>query len=754
MPATTILAAIGVTAASVGATAYAAAVFAINFAVSYTLNRVFGAKPSRPTDNGARQQIPPSADNRLPVAYGEAWMGGTFVDAVMTGDNQAMYYVLAISHISPDGQFTYDTTKFYYGDRLITFAPGTNRVQSLTDGNGNIDTKIDGYLYFNLYTSTAAGVITTAMGLSPSAAMGGIDIPIALRWPATGRQMNGLAFAIVYLKYNTEAGTTGLQPITFRIKHALNGTGVAKPGSVLKDYLTSTVYGGAIPVANVDTVACADLDTYSDQNITYTPSGGGSATQVRYRINGVLDTGETVLNNIDHILTACDSWLAYQADTGQWSPVINKAESVTFAFNDSNIIGEIRVSATDINSSINQVEVSFPWKENKDQPATVFMKLPTALMYPNEPVNKYTATFNLVNDSVQAQYLANRMLEQAREDLIVSFSTAYTGIQVNAGDVVSVTNTDYGWSAKPFRVIKVNETSLPDGNLGARVELSEYNSAVYDDGTITSFVAAPNSDLTSAYFFSALSAPTTADIVTNSNTPSFSVNVAIPATGRVTTVYLYYTTSASPTTSDWREWGNQSQVNSVPYNPSSTLKFANVVLPPGNYYFAYKVANEKSFSLLSPSSSAFAWQTTVPGQAITYSTSDAGPVAITQLFFTPDGYTRNTNFVGITFTSPYTGVAVVTIDGAGNFVNASAGTTYVRWSIQQTGGTWDNNARVTNSIVTTVASDATSFPVAATRTFNVTAGTSYTIGGWGAKFVSGDTFTISNLRIVVTITNQ
>lgn len=641
---------------------------AVNFAVSYTVTRVFGSKPPRQQDNGVRQQVPPSANNSIPVVYGEAWMGGTFVDAVLTTDNQAMYYVLAISNISPNGQFTYDTTQFYYGDRLVTFAPGTNQVASLTDGAGNVDTKINGYLYINLYTSNAAGTITTVLGSAPNVAMGGADIPVALRWPASGRQMNGLAFAIVYLKYSQDAGSTGLQPITFKVKHALNGTGVAKPGSVLQDYLTNTVYGGAVDIADVNTTACAALDTYADQVITYNLAGGGTATQPRYRINGVIDTGETALNNIENILLACDSWISYQADTGQWAPVINKADSTGFAFDDSNIIGEIRVSATDITSSINQIEASFPWKGNKDKPGYIFLETPAGLRYPNEPDNKYTMSFTMVNDSVQAEYLANRMLEQAREDLVVSFSTAYTGIQVNAGDVISVTNSAYGWTNKLFRAIKVNEASLPDGNLGARIECTEYNAAVYDDYNITAFAPAPNSDLQSGYYFPALSAPTVTDQSPTTQPPTFSVVCQLPTTVRVTKVTLFYTTVAVPTTADWKVWGTEAASNAAAFTPGLALKFPNVNLAPATYYFAFSVENEVSTSQLSATSTALVW---APSAVVgpTGPTGSAGPTGSSG----PTGNTGTTGnssricYAKSTLTSLNSTPASLTTVGSGSF---------------------------------------------------------------------------------------
>ena len=588
----------------------AMATFAVNFAVSFVVTRVFADNPETQQDMGVRQQVPPSAVNAIPIVYGNAYMGGTFVDAVLTTDQKTMYYVLAISSISPNGQFTFDRTDMYYGDRKITFdATDLTKVVSLTDEAGNVDTKISGNLYINLYTSTAGGTITSTNGASaPSTVMGGSDIAAAQRWTGT-RQMNSLGFAIVKLIYNRDADTTQLQPITFKVAHTLNGTGVAKAGDVWYDYITNSVYGGAIDAAFVDSASATALNVYGDQTITFTNSSGNPSTQPRYRINGVLDAGQSVLTNIDRIVSACDSWMTYNAALGQWSIVINKAESTAYAFNDNNIIGEIRVSATDITSSINQVEARFPFKENRDQAAFVNIETPSGLLYPNEPVNKYSITYDLVNDSVQAHYLANRLLEQAREDLIVSFSTTYYGIQVDAGNVVSVTNSDYGWNAKLFRVMKVNEASLPDGNLGARLELSEYNSQVYDDQDITQFTPVPNSDLASPVFFSALSAPTVIASRPSDAVPSFDVQVSIPATGRVTFGTLFYSINPSDPLA-WKVLDSASSPNNTPVTNSTNYTFANQVLPAGTFYFTYTVGNEIASSQRSANSAAFVWSPT------------------------------------------------------------------------------------------------------------------------------------------------
>ena len=47
--------------------------------------------------------------------------------------------------------------------------------------------------------------------------------------------------------------------------------------------------------------------------------------------------------------------MAYNAAQGQWSIVINKAETSAMNFNDDNLIDDIRVSAIDINQTINQI---------------------------------------------------------------------------------------------------------------------------------------------------------------------------------------------------------------------------------------------------------------------------------------------------------------------------------------------------------------------------------------------------------------
>jgi hypothetical protein len=596
------------------ATATFFANFVVSFGLSQIVSRIFAPDSSsnQAVDNGVRQQVPPSTTNSIPVVYGDAYMGGSFVDAALSTDAKTMYYVLAISHISPNGQFSFDQTEMYWGDRKITF-DGTDqtKVVSLTDSASNVDTKVNGNLFIALYKSTEAGVITSVNGAAlPTTYMGGSDLPVELRWAASNRQMNGLGFAIVKMNYNREAETTNMQTLTFSVSHYLNGSGAAKPGDVWYDYITNEKYGGAMPADLVDATSATALNTYSDGLIPYTDTTGAQ-TQPRYRINGVLDTGQSCLNNINSIMIVCDSWNQYNAAQGQWSIVINKEASTAYAFDDDSIVGEIRVSAYDITSSVNQIEAEFPSGQNRDQSDFVYYETPAGLLYPNEPINKQSVQFAMTNDSVQAQYLATRILEQAREDLIVSFSTAYVGIQVDAGDVVTVTNSSYGWTNKPFRVMRVSEVSLPDGNLGASFELNEYNAQVYDDQDITKYIPAPNSDLPDPSFFGPIPAPTVASSFPSAVVPSFNVQPSMGTASFATYAEIWYSAFSTPTATQILLGGTTSlPSNGVPYAVGQTLPTVNLAIPAGNWYLFSRLVNPIANSEYSPASTVFAWRPT------------------------------------------------------------------------------------------------------------------------------------------------
>ena len=143
----------------------------------------------------------------------------------------------------------------------------------------------------------------------------------------SANEMKGLVFAIVKLTYNGDKGFTGLPNVTFQLSN-----NVANPADVWYDYMTSKRYGAGIDPAYIDTTAKLAWYNFCDEDITYTNlAGETNQVDLRYQVNGIIDTSRQVKTNIDTILQNGGAWMSYNVATGLWSPVIKKANSAGIA---------------------------------------------------------------------------------------------------------------------------------------------------------------------------------------------------------------------------------------------------------------------------------------------------------------------------------------------------------------------------------------------------------------------------------------
>jgi hypothetical protein len=288
--------------------------------------------------------------------------------------------------------------------------------------------------------------------------------------------------------------------------------------------------------------------------------------------------------------------------------------TVALALDDSNIIGAISVSPLDIASSFNIAEVKFPDSSAQDSFNTSTFNLAVlnpSLLYPNEPVNKQSISLPLVNDNVRAQYLANRFLEACREDLQIQLTIGYVGLQLEAGDIVSLTNTNYGFTTKLFRVSKVTENYGSDGSITASLMLTEYNSTIFDDKNITQFTPSPNTGLADPLTFGTIPAPAVAANYPSAANPYFIVNTTTSTAGIVDYVELWYSAYSNPTTAQ-RIFAGTTAIESDgnPYNPSTLLTVTLSDIAAGNWYFFARMVNGLGSSPFSSASPVFQWRPT------------------------------------------------------------------------------------------------------------------------------------------------
>lgn len=205
----------------------------------------------------------------------------------------------------------------------------------------------------------------------------------------------------------------------------------------------------------------------------------------QFKINGVIDTSQNVLTNINTLATAAGAFVTWDPSTGTWSVIKNDVGTPVANFNDSNIIGNINVSGSGINDLYNAVTIEFPHQDLKDTRDYIDLEIPEAERFPQELDNRLEIRLECINNPVQAQFIASRELKQSRVDKIIEFSTSFLGNGISAGDLISVTNSVYGYTNKIFRVITISEEDAEDSGIVFRIQGLEYDPAVYStDGLV------------------------------------------------------------------------------------------------------------------------------------------------------------------------------------------------------------------------------------------------------------------------------
>lgn len=616
MPASVVLAALGVKLTGM---ALAVATFAINLVASAIVARVFA--PDQPSfenglagvpNPGNRATVPPAADNKLPIVYGTAWVGGAVTDMTITSNSQQIYYVIALSEVTntetggtPD-VFTFGDI-FYSGKKVIFDGTDLTKVIALRDmSTGLDDTTVNGKINIYLYRNGSSNPVNTA-----NSAINVLSDPnLVYKWDAT-KQMSNTVFAIIRLTYSVTANVRGLDQVRFQLTNARKA-----PGDCFLDYLTSTRYGAALTTAQIDTASLTALNTYSNVLINYTDYNGFNQTLKRFQFDGVLETNQPIMTNIQLMASSCDCLVKYNEITAQWGVIVQQPTyTVAMALDNSNVVSGIQVSPTDISNSFNIAEVKFPDGSEQDSFASVTFDLAVinpSLLYPNEPVNKQQITLQLVSNNVRAQLLANRFLESCREDLQVQLEVNFEGIQLEAGDIVTLTNANYGWVAKLFRIAKVTEKFGDNGSVTATLALLEFNPAVYDDVAITEFTPAPNTGLSDPLTFGTIPAPTIGNAQPSAPNPSFQVNVTTSSAGIVQYAEIWYSPYASPTASQRIFAGTTAiQSNGNPYDPSTAMPIITLTdIPSGDWYFFSRMVNQLGSSDFSAASAKLTWRPT------------------------------------------------------------------------------------------------------------------------------------------------
>ena len=564
-----------------------------------------------------RIQIQPATDNKIPVAYGASYLGGTIFDIQLTNNNLSLWTAIALCETTGNLYSTGAASQIYIDaiyldNKLITFASDGTTVDHTTDDTGVIDYRAQNDLGIYLYQGNSSspmlpvqpGTTTPISGTVPSAAYS-----IMPGWNNTYMAEN-IVFAIVKLNYDQSKGISTIPNLKF---HVVNT--ISLPGDCLYDYMTNDLYGASINPNLINTSSITALNTYSAQSVTY----GNFPAQQRYQINGLIDTNNKVLDNMDKLAATAGSYITYDVASGQWSVLIQQVVSQTFTFSDHNIIGQVNATGTALDSYYNSVEVQFPYAYYRDQNNYIRIDLPSADLDYNEPVNVLKLQHDFINNQVQAAIVGNIILRQSREDLAVEFKTDFSSYNLQIGDVFGLTNATYGFTNRQFRVIKLVKNEDDKGELTITVTGLSYNPDVYTVDTIDQFT--PLLGTSSNPNLAAIGTPIAPTVASStiSSQPSITITATVPS-GVVTDMEFW----ASSDGVNYVFQGSTRSANSGPFTTGSTTSFKTVELQTATWYFKVRAGNQQGTSKFSPASAGLPFTYIQAPDVLPYNTPVTG----------------------------------------------------------------------------------------------------------------------------------
>lgn len=441
-------------------------------AASYGMNRIvasFNTSSNDPFSQAASQLSLASSDftrgillNRtsnndpIPVIYGSRTIGGTRVFLEATGDsNEYLHIVLAMC----EGPISAINT-VYLNDVPTT----DSRFSGL----------VDVYRHLGGDDQLADSALIAATPL----------------WTENHR-LRGVAYLYIRLKYDQDAFSGGMPTITSDV----DGRTVYDPRDGLtkfsrnfalcvRDYCSNTRYGRGIPAVNIPDAYITSAANYSDELVSV---GGGS--QARYTCDGVINIDDGAMPNIKKLLSAGRGMLIFSA--GLYKLVIDRPETASFDFTEDNITGSWTISLGTKKNMYNRLRGNFFNPDRSWQPdispveSTALRVLDNGLILERQIDLPFTANINTVRQ------LLTIALNQSRQQISCQFTAFISGLRCEVGDVVTITHTTPGWTAKEFRILNLTLKN----NDEIVVIAQEYDVTAYDYGTINIVDATPNTNL-------------------------------------------------------------------------------------------------------------------------------------------------------------------------------------------------------------------------------------------------------------------
>ena len=433
-----------------------------------------------------------SNDASIPVIYGTRLVGGTRVFMETSGtDNTYLYMAIILG----EGEIN-DITEIRIDDKAVTWSGDLADNTQRTVGSGDS----------NFYKDSAS-LITVEPHYGTDGQSASTLLSTLSSW-GSNHKLSGLAYLALRFTWNQDAFSSipkvqsvvqGKKVVTLASNLSEETASFSSnPAFCLLDYLRNTRYGKGIATADIDLQSFYDASQVCVTQVT--PYSGGSDINI-FDCNAVLDTSKKIIDNVRTLLSGCRGYLPYTS--GKYKLIIETTGSASITLTEDDIEGGYTLNSENKNDKYNRVIVSFINPDRNFQADEVqFPPIDdSSLDSADRHATMKTAdggfllegrfSMKSLTSPYQAEEMAEIILRRSREALQLSINVGFDAYDLVIGDIVNITHSSLGFSAKPFRVMSL--TFNEDFSIG--LGLVEYQGSHYTFAPKTQQTSTPSTNL-------------------------------------------------------------------------------------------------------------------------------------------------------------------------------------------------------------------------------------------------------------------
>ena len=447
----------------------------IQLVVTTAISWVLAPKPKKPNvpeQQQAQGILVNKASNNtaIPVIYGKRQIGISRVFVESSGtDNQYLYMAGVLCEGGGNGIESIE--EIYINDKLVTWSgsltDGTVRTVNSSDTNYYKDgaSLISVQSFYGLDNQSVSSLLDESTNWGSNHKLSGVAY-LAFKFTWNQDAFNSLPEVKVVLKgkkiYDPRLDSTKGGSGSQRESTSSTWTYSANSSLVLLDYLRNSRYGKGLPTSAFET----NYDSFKSSATTcetqVVPYTSGSTINL-FETHAVLDSSQKVIDNVRELLTPMRAIFTYTQ--GTYKLIIENSGSSALTLNSDNIIGGIKILGEKKNSKYNRVigtftnpnkdwqndTVSFPPFDDSGLPSGD--QFATMLAADNSILLEGRFDFKHITNPYQAEELCEIILRRSRDALGVEVKCTSEAINLTIGDIVNLTYSTGGFSAKPFRVM-------------------------------------------------------------------------------------------------------------------------------------------------------------------------------------------------------------------------------------------------------------------------------------------------------------